>query len=255
MRIDGFTLAAQLFNFVLLLVVLRLVLYRPILELIHQRSEALRQEHEDARVARETALAEEERFRAESARLERERADVLAAAEREAEATRTRLKREAREEVEHVRAEWTASLEREADSFLQSLRTMVARQVFDVAREVLHELAEEEVQTRAIEVFLRSLDSVDETERRSFEHLAVAHGRLRVRTAQPLSDEQRAQTGAALRRWLGPELDVSFETDPSIGLGVELLAEDRKLGWSVKTRLDGLEKASRGLLDKISRTR
>jgi F-type H+-transporting ATPase subunit b len=253
-QIDAFTLGAQIFNFALLVVLLRVVLYRPILDAIRRREEEVAGRLEDARASREQAEEEADRYRRETERLERERARRISEAEREAAALEERLKAEVLEEVEILRKEWHQSLDREREGFLAELRTLIAREAFSIAEETLRTLANARLEEEAVRVFVRSLGDLAADERAQFEHAAgSAEGPLRVRSAIPIADEQRAVVLRALEQWLGDGIDVVFDVDRGLALGIEVVAADRKLGWSVASHLASLEAEAQAMLDRSRR--
>ena len=84
MGFDWFTFVAQLVNFALLLLLLRLFLYRPVLNLMEQRQEQLDRAWQDARGAEAAAREEAQRLASARAALEGERRTRLEQVEKEA---------------------------------------------------------------------------------------------------------------------------------------------------------------------------
>lgn len=134
--IAPFGLVAYAVNFIALIVLLRLFLYKPVLAMLARRrqkitdgleaAERARQEAEGQRAAfdRELAAAREEaqqEARAAAEATERMRGEVLQAARREAEQIKTR----AREDAEREREQVAATLRREAGE----LALLIARKV------------------------------------------------------------------------------------------------------------------------------
>ena len=131
-------LIAQVFNFVLLLVILRLVLYKPVLRMLDKRSQAIRESLDKAeQVQQQAAVGEEEaKERLDEARrqaqgiigestsiAERVREDARTEARREGEALLAR----ARVEIQHEREEAVVELRRE----FATLAILAAERVVD----------------------------------------------------------------------------------------------------------------------------
>ncbi len=60
----------------------------------------------------------------------------------------------------------------------------------------------------------------------------------RVRTAVPLTEEERARLGAALRRIYGHDVHLDIDLDPSVLGGVEVSVEGEVVDGTVRSRLD-----------------
>jgi F-type H+-transporting ATPase subunit b len=253
-RIDLFTLGAQIFNFALLVILLRFVLYRPILNAIRRREEEVARRLDEARASREEAEQEAERYRRETERVEQDRARALAEAEEEAAQLRERLGAQVREGVDRSRKEWQDALGREREAFLAELRASVGRQVFAVAKETFRAVADASLEGRVIDVFVRRLHDMSAEDRAEFERVAhTADAGIRVRSAMPMPEEQQNTLRGVFASWLGEEVDVVFETDARLTLGVEVVTGDRKIGWSVASHLDALEAEAKALLDRATR--
>ncbi|MCB9138368.1 MAG: F0F1 ATP synthase subunit B [Caldilineaceae bacterium] len=91
--ISGGLLVSQIINFVLLMVILRLVLYEPVLKMLDQRKERIAQSMKDAE--RASAAAQE---------AEQEKAKILEGARREAQEIRAQATRDAEKAAQEVRS-------------------------------------------------------------------------------------------------------------------------------------------------------
>lgn len=242
MQLDWFTFGAQILNFVLLVWLLKRFLYRPVLDAVARREERIRGQLEEARRQEEEAEAARREVEESRRAMEERRAGLIRQAEEEAEARRRDLTREVREEVRRVREEWHASLRRQQDTFLEELRRRIAGQVYDVVRKVLADLADAELQDRVVAVFLRRLREIDDDEREEFVGVVEGDdGRARVRSAFPLGGAPRAELAEIVDGWRSGGIELEFEVDPELALGIELAAGDRKVAWSVGSYLEALE--------------
>lgn len=254
MGIDWFTFVAQLLNFVILLFLLKRFLYRPVLDAIAQREQGIREQLDDARRKEEKAEAEGEALREERAELESRRDQLVEEAEREAAERRQELGEEARAHADRVKQDWRESLRRQQDSFLQELRRRLGEETLHVAAQALRDLADAELEDRVIRVFLKRMADMEEEARDEFlAAIEEASGRVGIRTAFPVPSERRAELEDAVRAWAGSDVEVHFEEDPELSLGIEMRAGDRKVGWSVGSYLDGLETLASRLLEAEGR--
>ncbi|MFW6083626.1 MAG: F0F1 ATP synthase subunit B, partial [Gemmatimonadota bacterium] len=99
MQIDWFTFVAQVLNFLILVLLLRRFLYRPVLRVIEEREEGIRSRVREAEEDREGARRAAAAAREREAEIESERKERLRAVETDVAAIRRELLEEAREEA------------------------------------------------------------------------------------------------------------------------------------------------------------
>jgi F-type H+-transporting ATPase subunit b len=242
MLLDPFTVAAQVLNFLILVWLLRRILYGPVTRAMNEREERLRREAEAARRLREEAEAAQARHRAEVAAFEAEREARLAQARAEVETWRREQMEAAREEVEARRRRWQEALAREKTAVVRDLRDRVGHELLAVTGRALRDLADSELEERALARFVERLGALDAAERQRL--LAAARddgGRVRLRTAHPLAEDDRTRLGEAVSKALGAEVAADFETAPDLGCGAELRAGGLKVAWTLTEYLRWLE--------------
>lgn len=254
MGIDWFTFVAQILNFVILLLLLKRFLYRPVLNAIAQREEHVRDRLDQALRLREEAEAARRDLREERSRLDTRRAELLEAAERDAESRRLELAEEVRRHADKVRSDWRQALSQQQETFLEQLRRRVGEESYTLAAHALRDLADADLEDQVVRVFLEHVRSVDDEDREEFlSALQEAGDRLEIRTAFALTAERRGRIEDVVRSWTEGEPEIQFETDPDLALGIEMRAGDRKAGWSVGSYLEGLEARTRALLEAEAR--
>ncbi len=250
MQLDWFTVGAQVFNFVLLVWLLKRFLYRPVLDAVARREEKIQEQLDEARRKEEEAAAARRDVEERRAELEERRAGMIREAEEEAQERRRDLTREVREEVRTIREEWHASLRRQQETFLEELRRRVAEEIYTVVRRILADLADAELQDRVVGVFLDRLSGLEAAMREEFlEAVRYAEGRARVRSAFSLDQERRGELREIVDGWAPSEIELHFEEEPSLALGIELGAGDQKIAWSVESYLEALEAETEGYLE------
>ena len=240
MTFDPFTLIAQIVNFVILLALLRVFLYRPVQRTMQARERRIAQEQASAEEARREARAEAEALRDERKELERKRRERLDEIEEEAESLRERRLEEIEEEAQEAREAHAEALRRDLREARERLRRRSAELVVDELRRALSELADADLERQAIRVFRQRLAQVEP------DTLDALRGRLEgssavIATAFEPSDDARREATAAVREALDREVDPSFEVDPDLRMGVALRIGGLEVGWSAQGWLDELE--------------
>jgi F-type H+-transporting ATPase subunit b len=253
MQIDLFTLAAQIVNFLILVFLLRLLLYKRIIRAMDERERRIASDIEDAKIKREDAEREAEAYREKKRGLDEERELIISRAEEEAEKRRRELMDESREEVEESRAQWYRALEDQRQDFLAELRGRAAERIMGTARTVLRDLADEELERCIVRVFLRRLDGLPGEETDALREALSEDEPVTVSSAFPVDDELRAEVAETLRRKLRDDLSVRFERSEDMIGGVVLETEGKSVGWSIDSYMDTLQEDLEGLLENKRR--
>lgn len=246
MRIDWFTFAAQVINFLVLLYLLRRFLYGPILRAVQARQSEIAARLEEAERTRQRAQQEMEEHRSRSRLLEERRDELMEEARRAAGERKRQLMREVRDEIDEARERWAAAIEREKEDYLEDLRHRVGKRVFDVARRALQELADADLEERMVARFADRLEGLTPEDvvagvvagpagRESYEAVVV-------RSSFELRPADRGSIEARVRRlWGARASDIEFQVDPEVICGVELRSSGIRVAWSLRDYLDSLE--------------
>jgi len=250
-QIDWFTFGAQVVNFLILIGLLKRFLYGPILEAMDRREAEITARLDEARDKRQEAERAAEQYRTLQEDLEAQRAEELAAAEKEAEERRQALIRTAREEVEYLEREWREALERERSAFLEELSERTVEETVAIARRALRDLADARLEDQSFEIFLERLHHLDGDEERALMQAlqAAGDGGVTVRSAFGLTDEQRERIRRALHAHVDEVPALTTKTDEALGFGVELRVGDRKVAWTLESYLAHLLDRVRDRLD------
>ena len=139
-------LLAQIINFIILLLILRTVVFKPLLNVLEQRKERIAKGLDDARKAEERLANTEKDYQArlDQARLEGQRlvAEMTANAEKQAAA----IEAKANEDVERLKAQAREEAETERNRILADLRSQVAALSIAAANKVIGAALDEQRQ-------------------------------------------------------------------------------------------------------------
>ena len=243
MRIDWFTIGAQVVNFLILVWLMKRFLYKPILNAIDAREKRVADELADAHAEKSEAQEEREEFKQKNEELDAARAGLLRKAKDEAKAERQRLLDEARKAADALRSKLEEALRNERDSLNRQVTDRTREEVFAIARQALSDLAGTSLEERMVEVFVRRLRELQGEEKKHLvSALKVSPRPVLVRTAFDLPAAQHASIEGAVKETLGPDTQVQFETAPDLVSGIELTSDGQKVGWSIADYLTSLQK-------------
>ena len=152
MLVDGFTVLAQVLNFVILLILLKRFLYGPILRAMAERKERIAAAMDQAKAAEKEARKRSKELARERQALIDAKTRLLAEAREDARGWRQNAIEEMKREVDGLRRSWEDRLRQDREVFLNHLKVQVAGQVMRISGKVLSDLADERLENRLVEV-------------------------------------------------------------------------------------------------------
>lgn len=230
----------QIFNFLILMILLYAFAYKPIVKMLENRKEKIAQGLEDARIAAEAR-----------ANAEKEAAKIVA----EAQAKAAQTIREATERAElaskdvKVAAEADAAKARDAalsevgderNRMLGDLRGQVAALAIAAAQKLVGDSLDEKRQHVLINEFFSGVKSGKVV---VLEGLDVSGDTADVTSALPLNKDEQDAVKASVLSKMGKQATITFRVDPSILGGLVVRVGDKVLDGSVAAQLEGLRQS------------
>ncbi len=244
MLIDWFTVAAQVINFLVLVYLLKRFLYGPIIKAIDKREKRIAFRLEEGQKKKEEAEREVERYLKKNRDLDNRREALLSEIKGEADARRKELVNEARNEVEAIRTNWYEAIQREKDAFLQDLRQRAGKQTCAIARRILRDLANVDLEHHIIRVFIERLRNLGEEELGALNESILKSGRrINLRSTFEIPQEMARQIAEVLQNHGADPVDLQLEISSDVICGIELNVHGRKIVWSLEDYLETLEEA------------
>ncbi len=242
MLIDWFTVGAQIFNFLILVVLLRRFLYRPILKTIRQRNELIKARLDEAQQTEAQARKLIEEYELKNDAWQEEKEILFHETRKDVEELRKQLLRKARQEVEHNQTQWEQALQQEKESFLEELRQRISQQTYKIARRVLTELADANLETHIAHIFINRLRLLDDEK---VETIKTSLGNSRqaviIRSAYEIPRPIRELLETTLRSRLLHNQPIAYELTPELSAGIELRIPGQKLSWNLHDYFETLQ--------------
>jgi len=234
-------LLSQIVNFGILLIALRIFLWKPLMARLEERREMLRQQQEDAEaVAQARAEIDQERSRIlEEARAEANQ--VLAEARTQARETLEQATSEARQEADELVMQAREDAEEERNRVLGQMREQISALALAAAHKVVGEALDEQRQRALVESFFSGVrEGRVEVLPEGMEQL---EGPVTVTSALPLKEAEKDTIRDDLAARLGEGVAVRFQVDPQILGGLVVRAGDRVVDGSMAGRLEQLRQS------------
>lgn len=228
-------LLVQIFNFLIIFIVLRAWVYYPVLGLLERRRTTIAEGLEDARVAAEARENAEEEARKILADAQAEANEKVREASERAQAAAQEIRREAEAEVARAREDAIKDAEQDRDRILAEVRGQVAALAIAAAQKLVGEALDEKRQHQLIQEFF---SGVKGGRVQVLEGETIRGQAAEVTSAVPLTDQEKEKVKEDVLSRLGSQATVTFRVDPSIMGGLVVRVGDKVLDGSVAGRLD-----------------
>ncbi|MBF2019855.1 MAG: hypothetical protein IGR93_07070 [Hydrococcus sp. C42_A2020_068] len=154
-------MVAQIVNFLILLALLKHFLYGPIVRAMERREQKIAGYMQEAREKVRIAKQESDRYRQLQQAFVEQREAAIAQMKAEVEQMREVLLQNVREEVNARQSRWQETSQRQQSAFLRELRYRALQEIQTAIRQALRDLADADLEQRAIAVFLRRIPETD----------------------------------------------------------------------------------------------
>ncbi len=132
-------LIAQLVNVILIVWLLTMLLYKPVLNMLNERTRRIQESLKDAEQVKEQLARANQDYDAKLAQARQEAAGILAQAQDRAKVQEQEIVTQARQEADRIRAEARKLAEQEREQLLGDLKNQMAELVTATASRVLGE--------------------------------------------------------------------------------------------------------------------
>ena len=241
MHIDWFVFLAQIFNFLMLMYLLKRFLYGRIIKAMDDREAKIAARFAEAERLKEEASEAVELYEKRNMLLGQKKEQMINEATMAADAKRKELMEKVREEVDAVKARWQDMLVREKDAFFYDLRQRAAKQLYATARKALADLADADLEERIVDEFLRRVKTLDaEKSVQIRKAISGVNNQVVIQSAFDISASRQAQIEEVLKKQITNGFKIRYLREPDIVSGIELRVNGHKIAWSLNEYLETL---------------
>ena len=241
MHIDWFVLFCQIFNFLLLVYLLKRFLYGRIIKAMDDREAKITARFAEAEVLKVKATEAAEIYDKRNQLFTEKSEQMLNEASIAAEAKRKELMEKVRAEVELIKVRWQDMLVSEQDAFFQDLRQRAAKQIYSTARKALTDLADVDLEERIIDEFIRRIGELDKEKSAQIRKAISGQGnKIVIQSAFAIPPQTRGSIEQALNKQISNGFTIRYDTQPEIVSGIELRVNGHKIAWSLNEYLETL---------------
>ncbi len=221
----------QLFNFLVLFVILKAWVYGPIIKMLSDRREKIAQGMEDARVAAEARANAETEAAKIVADAQAEASKVVRESSQRAEEVARDIKAAAEKVASEAANVARAGVEEEQAALLGEVRGQIAVLAMSATQKLLGENLDEKRQRALIDEFFSGVKDG------KVEVADGSEGDAVVTSALPLTDGEKKSVESTVKG------SIEFKVDPSILGGLVIRIGDKVLDGSVANKLETLRQS------------
>ena len=232
----------QIISFLLLFVVLRAWVYKPLLGLLDRRRQKIADGLEDARVAAEARASAEKDAAEIITQAQAKAAHIISEATERADAAMLEVKAGADIEIAKQREATLAEVEEERNRMLGDLRGQVAALAIAAAQKLVGEALDEKRQHVLLAEFFSGVKSGKAL---VLDGDGITGDSAEVVSALPLTEDEQGFVKKDVIAKMCSQASVEFKVDPSILGGLIVRVGDKVLDGSVAGQLEDLRQSLR----------
>ncbi len=239
MQIEWFEILAQVFNFFILLLILRKIFYKPVNQVMENRQEKIDKLIKESEEKMETAESLMNEYQTKLAQLESEEEATIRVARKKAEDIKDELLEEYKNEAERRREEFLKEIEDDKNKLSRDIQTTLGQNSVKIARRILSYITDEELEEEYFESFLNKIDKLDDAAS-DFE-ISFKEEKFEFVSADEISKEKKNTLESALKDKFRNFKDLRYTVDEDLVMGYELRLESYVLNSSLKKYLEQTE--------------
>lgn len=243
MKINWFTVIAQVINFLILVWLLKKFLYKPILKAVNEREKKISDELKDASIQKEVANKEQVDFKKKNADFDSQKKGLLDKAVTDANAEKEKLISTAKKTANDLAASMEKEFKEKQEQDKKDLAKNAQKQVFEIARKALADLASVSLEAQSVSSFIKHLNTATKDEKQKFiDAFKVNSNKILVKSAFDFPKNEQTNLSDAVNKLLNTKTKMQFKIAPEIISGIELSTVGYKVAWSFSEYLDQLQK-------------
>ena len=259
MQIDWFTVGAQTINFLLLVWLLKRYLYVPILKAIDARESHVAKVLSDADTIKSEAELERKLFDQKNFEINAKHDELLKESKMIACEKGEQIILNAHIKADDISKNRLLVLERELQYYHDNIAVKSLKEIYEITRKVLADLADVKLEEKMFECFCKHLQSITPEEKHNLNKI-IESGKsgLILYSAFELTPAKIKKTNAILQQVISPNINrhypLKYEIKPELISGIELRSNGWKIAWNSEDYLNVLQTNIKQLLDEQRET-
>ena len=240
MELNWSTFVLEIINFLVLVWILKHFLYRPVLEIVARRRQAIETQQQEAQALQSQADDMRQQYEARLSQWQQEQHQARADLERALGVERQQQHDRVQQELDQQRLGAEVAGQRQLQNKWLQLQHKAIQQGADFAAHLLQMAAGPEMETRLSELLMEQLDGLSPEQCiRLQHHNGERSDSARISSAYPIDATQRERLAAALQRCLPEITSLEWRQQPELLAGVRIAVGAWELGCNLADELRG----------------
>jgi len=235
MQINWFEVVVQIINFVVLLLILQKLLYKPVIRAMEERQQKIDEDLSNADHRMREAEAIIESYSEKMATVAVQEKEILEKAAREAFAEKESLLKHYQNQANEKRTAFFDEVEEEKHVFSTLMKKSLGKNAIKLAGHILKTVASQDVTEQAFQAFIAKIQGLDNLTSLEDENLIVI-------SATGLPEDKKVILERTLEEKFGKYRSLTYQIDETLIVGFELAFETFILHHNVKKYLEESEK-------------
>lgn len=222
MHLSLTTFVIEIINFLILIWILKRLFIGPVKRVIEERKAAVARSLKDSEKIRSEAdelrSTYENRLKDWGTEKEKERV----AFQNELEAEKTKQMKRLEGDLEKERIKFRSREEQEVAETKERIEKQAITQALAFVSRLLSAFASPELESRIIDFAMRRLDASGPDDARALQAALQEKGKIVVRSAFPMADDQKEALARAIAKPLGTGHEIEYSIDKSLVSGIEI---------------------------------
>lgn len=237
MSFDWSTFILEIVNFLVLVWLLQHFLYKPVMNMVERRQQAVQKTVQDAQAARDEAAKLEADYQARNAQWQTELAQRRRQLDDELETERQRQLQAIKADLAEARAQQEALQKREQVAYEKNAQARAAQQAARFASRLLGQLATPALEQRILDTLLTDIAALPEERMQALQAALRTASEILVRSSHPLAMEDRASLEKVFATMATPLPSMHYVQDADLVSGLRISVGAWELDASIAGEL------------------
>jgi len=244
MKINWFTLIAQVINFLVLMWLLKRYLYKPILKAIDERENKILEQLKDAEAKKTEAEKERDEFDQKNKIFDKKKAEMMQKVISETNAEEQKLKEKVRDEVNSLKTKLERAVLYEQEKRDDEITQKIEKEVLAITRKALADLSSVSLEEQSVNTFIHNIKALSEDEKKGIlSEIKSGTDPILIESAFELPSKLKLAIEKSISAILGTTCQFEFKTLSELISGIQLTANGYRLSWNVSAYLNSFEKS------------
>lgn len=237
MQLSWTTFLFEIVNFLVLLWILKIFLYKPVLQILDNRRKTIDRSLTEANDLRDQAMALELKYQSRLNDWELEKQQMLDQLQREIQIERSNKLNLLAQELDDQRKKEAVIEQRKHEESIRHYQQNAHQQGTRFASRLLSSLASAEIENQLFELLLAKLKQLGQDHLDALKNACEAIDQITITSAYPLSDSQQATIASDLNTLCSTEKNFIFEQEVKLMAGLRICIGDWVLRFNLQDEL------------------